>query len=51
MNANNNKKKEDLRISMSTISKQLDKVLDEMRIITEEIQEMKDREGGEHGDN
>ena len=35
----------------SGISKQLQRVLDEMKIITEEIAEMKEREGGEPGDN
>lgn len=48
---NADKKAAEDRISMITISKQLQRVLDEMAVITAEIAEMKTREGGEHGDN
>ncbi len=48
---NADKKAAEDRISMITISKQLQQVLDGVKIITEEIAEMKEREGGEHGDN
>ncbi len=34
--------------SLKFISKQLSQVLDQLEIVTEELQEMKDREGGEH---
>ena len=36
------------RLSIDLISKHLQQVLDQVEIITEELQEMKDREGGEH---
>lgn len=49
MNAES-KDKED-QISIITISEKLTRILDEMKIITDEIEEMKEREGSEHGDN
>ncbi len=48
---NAQKKQEEDKISMFTISKMLERVLDEVKVITDEIQEMKDRDGGPHGDN
>ncbi len=36
------------KLSIDLISKHLQQVLDQVEIITEELQEMKDREGGEH---
>ena len=36
------------KLSIDLISKHLQQVLDQVAIITEELQEMKDREGGEH---
>ena len=48
---NADKKAEEDRISIITISKQLKCVLDGVAVITAEIAEMKTREGGEHGDN
>lgn len=39
------------KISLSFINKRLDDVLEQMRMITDEVAEMKDREGHEHGDN
>ena len=48
---NADKKAEEDRISMITISRQLKKLLDGVAIITQEIAELKEREGGEHGDN
>ncbi len=48
---NADKKAEEDKISMITISKQLQNLLDGVSIITAEIAEMKEREGGEHGDN
>lgn len=36
------------RLSINLISKHLQQVLDQVAIITEELEEMKDREGGEH---
>lgn len=47
---NAQKKDQEDQISMLTISKMLERVLDEMKVITDEIQEMKEREGGDHGD-
>lgn len=41
----------DDKISLTFISQRLDDVLEQMRMITDEITEMKDREGHEHGDN
>lgn len=48
---NAQKKLEEDHISMITISKTLERVLDEVKVITGEIQEMKDRDGEPHGDN
>ena len=48
---NADKKATEDRISMITISKQLQQVLDGVAIITAEITEMKEREGGENGNN
>ncbi len=39
------------KLSMNLISKHLQEVLDQVAIISDELQEMKEREGGEHGDN
>jgi len=38
-------------MSLGFISKRLDDVLEQMRMITDEIAEMKDREGNGNGDN
>lgn len=48
MNAKN-KENED-QISMITISDKLRVVLDQLEVITAEIAEMKEREGGKYGD-
>ena len=47
---NTEKKISEDQISMITISAKLDQILDEMSVITQEIAEMKAREGSEHGD-
>ena len=47
----NHDKPTDDKISLTFISKRLDDVLEQMHIITDEIAEMKEREGHEHGDN
>ncbi len=39
------------KINITTISKQLKRVLDELEIIIDENAEMKTREGSDHGDN
>ncbi len=36
------------KLSIDLISKHLQQVLDQVAVITDELQEMKDREGGEH---
>ncbi len=36
------------KLSINLISKHLQQVLDQVAIITDELQEMKDREGGKH---
>jgi len=46
MNKNNTKDFD--KLSMELISKHLQQVLDEVTIITEELEEMKARGGGEH---
>lgn len=48
--ANRNRPTDD-KISLTFISKRLDDVLEQMHMITDEIAEMKDREGQENGDN
>jgi len=35
-------------LSIDLISRHLQQVLDQVAVITDELQEMKDREGGEH---